>query len=93
MLHVCDGSGGSLQELSVALFGFLHLVDGVLQVLLQPPDLWVHTHLFVRLQLSNDLEGAVGRLDEPELPDVAPREAVDRRATVASLHQADGLCL
>lgn len=24
MLHVCDGSGGSLQELSVALFGFLH---------------------------------------------------------------------
>lgn len=32
------------------------LVDGVLQVLLQPPDLWVHTHLFVRLQLSTDLK-------------------------------------
>lgn len=30
------------------------LVDGVPQVLLQPPDLWVHTHLFVGLQLGTD---------------------------------------
>lgn len=28
------------------------LVDGVLQVLLQPPDLWVQTHLLVCLQLG-----------------------------------------
>lgn len=27
---------------------------------------------------SHNLEGAVGRLDEPELSDVAPWEAVDR---------------
>lgn len=61
----------------VGLFGFLHLVDGVLQVLLQPSDLWVHTHLFVCLQLGNHLEGAVGCMDEPELSDVAFREVVD----------------
>lgn len=72
-----DGSGGYLQEILVALFGFLHLVNGVLQVLLQPPDLRVHTHLFVCLQLGNHLEGAVGRVDESELPDVASWEAVD----------------
>ncbi len=35
-------------------FGCNSLVDGVLQVLLQPPDLWVHTHLFVCLQLGTD---------------------------------------
>lgn len=73
------------------LFGFLHLVDGVLQVLLQPPDLGVHTHLLVGLQLGYDLEGAVGRLDEPQLADVGPREGVDGGTTVTSLHEADGL--
>lgn len=34
------------------------LVDGVLQVLLQPPDLWVHTHFFVCLQLGTDQKKA-----------------------------------
>lgn len=77
MLHIRDGSGRSLLEILVALFGFLHLVDSVPQVLLQPPDLWVHTHLFVCLQLGNHLEGAVRRVDEPEFSDVAPWEAVD----------------
>lgn len=33
------------------------LVDGVLQVLLQPSDLWVHTHLFVCLQLGTEQKG------------------------------------
>lgn len=43
-------------------------------------------------QYSHHLEGAVGRVDEPELSDVASWEAVDRGTTVASLHQADRLC-
>lgn len=30
------------------------LVDSVFQVLLQPPDLWVYTHLFVVLQFGTD---------------------------------------
>lgn len=64
-----DGSGGSLQEILVAQFGSLHLVDGVLQVLLQPPGLRVQTHLSVCLQFGNHLEGAVGCVDEPELSD------------------------
>lgn len=72
-----DDSGGSLWAFLVALLVFLHLVDGVPQVLLQPPDLWVHTHLFVGLQLGNHLEGAVRRVDEPELSDVAPWDVVD----------------
>lgn len=75
------------------MFGFLHLVDGILQVLLQPPDLRVHTHLFVCLQLGNDLEGAVWRADEAELSDVGSWEVADRGATVASFHETDGLCL
>lgn len=94
MIHILSGgSGGSLLAFLVALFGFLHLVDGILQVLLQPPDLWVHTHLFVCLQLGDHLEGTVRCVDEPELSDDAFWETVDCRTTVASLHQADGLCL
>lgn len=99
-LHICDDGlnpqwwlgripAGSL----VTLFGFLHLVDGVLQVLLHPPDLWVQAHFLVGLQLGNHLEGAVRCVDEPELSDVTSWDAVDCWATVASLHQADGLCL
>lgn len=44
----------------VGLLGFLHLVEGILQVLLQPLGLGVDTHLLVVLQLGNHLEGAVG---------------------------------
>lgn len=93
VLTLSDASWGTILEFLVAFSGFLHSFDGVLQVLLQPRDLWVHTHFFVWLQLSNHLEGAVGRVDEPELSDVASWEAVDRGTTVASLHQADRLCL
>lgn len=92
-IYVCCGSGGALRGLSLGHFGFLHLVEGVLQILLQPPDLRVHAHLFVCLQLSNDLEGAVWCVDEAQLSDVGSWEAVDRGATVTSLHQTDGLGL
>lgn len=63
---------------SFGLFGFLHLVNSILEVLLQPPDLRVHTHFFVGLQSGNHLEGAVGCVDESEFSDVAFREVVDR---------------
>lgn len=61
----------------VGLFGFLHLVDGILHVLLQPLELRVHTHLFIALQLGNHLEGAVRCVDELELSDESPWEGVD----------------
>lgn len=42
------------QQNSISLIRLYSLVDSVLQVVLQPPDLWVHTHLFVCLQLGTD---------------------------------------
>lgn len=42
-------------------------------------------------QYSHHLEGAVGRVDEPKLSNVASWDVVDCWTTVASLHQADGL--
>ena len=77
----------------VALFQILHLVDSVLQVLLQPTDVWVQTHFLVWLQLCNHLELAVRCVEEPELFDVGLWEDVDCWAAVASLDQTEGLRL
>lgn len=61
-----------------------HTPPHVCQSLTQRNPLWKqHLH---------DLKGTVRRVDEPELSDNAPWEAVDSGAAVASLHQADGLC-
>lgn len=92
MLRSFEGSGGSSSELLLAPFAFPHLVHGVPDVLLQPFDLRVQTHLFVGPQLGDHLEGAAWGLDEPELSNVAFRNIIDGYTAVASLHQADRFC-
>lgn len=70
----------------------LYLVNGIPQILLKPFGLWVDAHLTVAvLQLGNDLEGAVGRVEEFDLADAALRNGVQRGTAPATLHQTDGL--
>lgn len=73
------------------MLGFFHFVHGVPQVLLQPFGLWVNAHLLVVLQFGNDLEGAVGCVEELELANASLWDCVDCGTAPASLYQADGL--
>lgn len=77
--------------LDLLLLGFFHFIDGVLQVLLKPLGLRVNAHLLVVLQFGNDLEGAVGCVEELELANASLWDCVDCGAAPASLYQADGL--
>lgn len=73
------------------MLGFFHFVQGVFKVLLQPLGLWVDAHFLVVLQFGNDLEGAIGCVEELELANASLRDCVDCGAAPAPLNQADGL--